>query len=166
VIVDLSVILRDEALPGRFWSKVTKGGKNDCWLWQAQRDALGYGRIKLRSGQPALAHRVSYVLANGNASGLVCHTCDNPSCVNPSHLFCGTPLDNIRDMDAKGRRICNAPRRVLKANDVKAIRDSNERPGVLANHYGVSRQTIRNVRSFRTWKTSPAHPMNNHEGGV
>lgn len=86
----------------RFWARVAKS--DGCWLWAGCRDSGGYGRLRWR-GATMLAHRVAYELATGtlDADACVCHTCDNPPCCNPAHLFPGTRADNNRDMAAKGR---------------------------------------------------------------
>ena len=95
-------------IPVRFWEKVRKGG--GCWLWTGNRHRRGYGILGLRrEGKrtiSAKAHRLSWEIHNGPipAGMVVCHHCDNPPCVNPSHLFLGTQVDNIRDMVAKGRQ--------------------------------------------------------------
>jgi hypothetical protein len=90
----------DEA---KFWAKVRKAA--GCWEWIADRTAKGYGRKRWGS-RVVLAHRLSWELANGPIpAGLsVCHHCDNPPCVRPSHLFLGTARENVRDMVQKGRR--------------------------------------------------------------
>lgn len=93
-------------LEERFWSKVRKG--RGCWEWQAAK-AHGYGVIGKggKGNGYVLAHRAAWVLAHGPIPRglLVCHRCDNPSCVRLSHLFLGTYSDNVRDMLRKGRRI-------------------------------------------------------------
>lgn len=86
----------------RFWSQVDKSG--NCWLWVGLKNVGGYGRIRV-DGQQTTAHRFSYELHYGPIPDgmLVCHKCDTPACVNPSHLFLGTNLDNIQDRTQKGR---------------------------------------------------------------
>jgi len=78
-----------------------------CWEWKRATNNIGYGMFRIKQGLMRTAHRVSYELFNGPIPNgmVVCHTCDNPKCVNPDHLWVGTMLDNIRDMDSKGRRV-------------------------------------------------------------
>lgn len=94
----------DERVAELFWTKVRKG--ESCWEWQASVNSSGYGWFRFGEKRtPTGAHRVAYVLANGPIpDGLqVLHRCDNPPCVNPTHLFLGTNGDNHADKLAKGR---------------------------------------------------------------
>lgn len=99
---------REEA----FWSKLNKDGPtishmdSPCWIWSSCKDMNGYGRFNINRTTIS-AHRASWILHNGPIPhGLfICHRCDNPSCVNPSHLFLGTHADNMRDMQSKGRGV-------------------------------------------------------------
>lgn len=89
---------RDELIK-QFFEKVDK--TDSCWLWLGAKDRKGYGFFKGKR-----AHRASYEMFNGPIaeSLLVCHTCDNPPCVNPEHLWLGTNHENILDSTKKGRR--------------------------------------------------------------
>jgi hypothetical protein len=86
----------------RFWQKVDKSG--GCWIWTGCKTPLGYGQACCAGGHRK-AHRVSFTISNGPIpDGLdVLHKCDNPSCVNPSHLEAGTHLQNMEQMKIRGR---------------------------------------------------------------
>ena len=93
-----------KSLAERFWAKVDRCGPKDCWLWTAAKMGIGYGAVwdgKILTG----AHRVSWRLHNGTIpkSKFILHKCDVPACVNPAHLYIGTPLDNMLDKVARGR---------------------------------------------------------------
>jgi HNH endonuclease len=96
---------RDET--AAFHARVDRsGGPDSCWPWLGSRFTTGYGEVWF-GHRNRLAHRVAYELANGpipSSSQAVCHTCDNPLCCNPAHLWLGTVVENIADMDRKGRR--------------------------------------------------------------
>lgn len=153
----------------RFWAKVSKSA--GCWEWTAATNASGYGvfgnqKDNAALGIPVLAHRVSWEWSFGSIpTGLfVCHRCDNRKCVNPTHLFLGTALDNNRDCLAKGRNsLVRAKgsrhgRAKLHETDVAEIRRriaEGESQKVIAESFGVNYRTISNIKTGVGW----AHVM-------
>lgn len=143
-------------LEKRFWSKVDKRGPDDCWPWVGTRLATGYGRLKA-GGRQLLASRLVLHLTGRSleAGEFACHHCDNPSCVNPAHLFVGTRSDNMLDMYAKGRRRqggSSNPRARLTPEQVHAIRSRTDSLHQLAREFGVRHTTIHAIRIGKSWK--------------
>jgi hypothetical protein len=140
-------------LDERFWAKVAIGSKGDCWEWKAAAAPRGYGRINVE-GRVRLAHRLAYELTHKvevPSDLCVCHRCDNPSCVNPSHLWLGTKAENNRDMGRKGRAVIPGlrgeqhPNARIPDGDIDAMRDLVSQGWVLADiarAYGVDRSYV------------------------
>lgn len=128
-----------------------------CWLWIGGVDTKGYGRVSSSNTTegPCLAHRASYELAHGPIPDgmFVCHKCDTPCCVNPSHLFLGTAKDNMQDMVRKGRKAPIPDQRGERAyaskltdSQARAILADQRRHRLIAADYGVSRSAIRHIK--------------------
>jgi hypothetical protein len=156
----------------RFWSKVQvcehgNACRDCCWLWQGScahsKLALPYGRFWPRPRQKIFAHRFMWTITIGAIPGgmVVLHNCpqgDNPSCVNPAHLFLGTHLMNMADMRAKGRAHKRKTQGASNRNthlcddDIYAIRCAID---ALVTRYGVSPSTIRSIAERRHWNHLP-----------
>lgn len=124
----------------RFWDKVNKTG--ECWVWTAGKNSHGYGAFKL-DGKTVGSHVVAYMITNGCPvpKGMeVCHTCDNPPCVRPDHLWLGTRRDNAQDAARKGRTSHGEKhhKSKLSDSDVQQIRKDDRSLSKIANDYGVS----------------------------
>ena len=132
----------------RFWQKVKK--TDGCWLWQGSTDTR-YGLIWV-DGRKQKAHRVAWILLRGPIpDGMhVLHTCDNPPCVNPSHLFLGTHSDNHKDSARKGKN----GHQKLSVDAVLAMRlDHQKGLGyiLLGRKYGVHPWTAQKIIKRRLW---------------
>ncbi len=144
----------------RFWSKVKRGHNEQCWEWTAYCKKSGYGMMRvgsLKDGsrRTEFAHRVSFEISHGPIpKGMhVCHRCDNPSCVNPSHLFLGTPAENHADCIQKRRHHFGEHHKNAKVTSeiVCAIRSSTDTQRELANRYGINQATVSVIKNYRAW---------------
>jgi len=143
----------------RFWSRVKK--TQGCWTWTGGKHRQGYGFFYFDSGSE-LAHRVSYLIEFKKfpKNKFVCHHCDNPSCVRPSHLFLGTQKDNIRDMVRKGRaadmvgeKNSNSILTYKKVIELKNLLKSKKFTyKELAKKFGISYGEVNNIVSGYCWK--------------
>lgn len=143
----------------RFWGKVDIRGPDECWEWTAHR-SKGYGYISA-DGTQRIASRIAYELEYGEIpDGLhVCHTCDNPSCCNPKHLWLGTPADNMRDRVQKGRsadqRGEKGPCAKLTEKDVLNIRilyAQGYAQKLIAQWHAVNHTTIHDIVHYKSWR--------------
>ena len=131
--------------------------KTGCIEYTGGRYPAGYGRIRVDGRTSDYTHRVAYRLSKGEIPNgmFVCHKCDNPSCINPEHLYLGTPLMNMQDRDAKGRGkwfIGEAnPSAKLTDADVVYIRTTNKISRIIAKEIGVSTSTVAGARIGRSW---------------
>ena len=166
--LDQSVLVRilqmKEIELKRFFDKIHRIEQQEsCWNWIARKNKQGYGQFRWK-GKVELAHRVSMMIHNGliEDGKQVLHRCDNPSCVNPKHLFLGTNADNVKDKMKKGRHRCG-PIRGEDRSDSKLnnlliyeIRKDLEE-GILsqikiAKKFEVSPMTISFIKHRKLWK--------------
>ncbi len=126
-----------------------------------------YGQFRPNRNDPVLntrlAHKLSWIFSFGEIpKGLqVLHTCDNPRCVNPLHLFLGTQNDNMKDMVKKGRHSRGSRNGMAKLNEdlVRSIYHDPRGRVELSQSYGVSLSVISNIKNRKVWK----HLWSNHE---
>lgn len=139
------------------WVPVTESG---CWLWVGSMAADGYGEYSAgrtdSKSRPPKAHRYSYVRAHGAIPDgqCVCHRCDVPLCVNPRHLFLGSPLVNNSDKVRKARHIYGRRVRTAKLTEdqVREIRSASGTIASIAQRYGITDANVSQIRLGRTWK--------------
>lgn len=159
-MTDKPKVLDWHRVAARFDKYVKKG--RGCWEWVGATNQDGYG-IVFYHGRCRKAHRVAMVLHTLGAFDIedamhVCHSCDNPSCVNPWHLFVGTNADNVADRDNKHRHHDvkgeRNPRARLTAADillVRALRRQGYLQKEISDITGVGRYAISDILTGRTW---------------
>lgn len=154
----------------RFFEKVHINTTSGCWDWTGAKFRHGYGAVKIKRKMKR-SHRVAFQWFRESieVGNCVCHECDNPSCVNPHHLFQGTVLDNNRDKMHKGRHYAHfgvdhwnskldersvfAIRKFLEKHPATNSQKSSSRGSVsfLSRWFGVSRCVIRRAAERSTW---------------
>lgn len=158
-----------ESIEAILWDQVDRK-PNGCWEWPHHKDKDGYGVIYADAQNPR-AHRAAFESAYGEypAELFVCHTCDNPPCCRPTHLFLGTAADNANDRNAKGRHFHGydahsyevRPRgersgmAVMTEGAVilmRAMYAQGIHQGTIAEAFGVSISAVNHCCSRRTWR--------------
>lgn len=140
----------------RFFSKIRKGAEDECWPWIAGKTGPGYGEFKLK-GKVYSSSRITYFLEFGEISeDLDClHSCDNPPCCNPFHLFLGSHKDNMDDKYSKGRggHLIGEmhPNSKLIESQVLEIRKSSLPRKDLAEKFNVSIWAVGDIVTGRRW---------------
>lgn len=141
----------------RFWPKVDVGDEDECWVWRGSVKETGYGLFQ-QDGEALRAHRVAYELVfEDPGEKHVLHHCDNPSCVNPGHLYLGTHQDNMQDMVQRdriprGERAGNAK---LTKDEVREIRQRYDEEDILqkelADEFDISTTNVSSIITGKWW---------------
>lgn len=142
----------------RFWAKVLVKDIDECWLWTGYiKNKYGYIGY---SGSYTYAHRLAWIIEHGDIpEGMfVCHTCDNPGCVNPAHLFLGTHSDNIKDMFDKGRGVNNTGEKngnarltVTQVLEIRQLATTGKSYRNIGNQYGISSAQVSRIVNKTSW---------------
>lgn len=157
------------SFPKRFFDKIIT--TQSCWIWNASKLKRGYGQIGRwrNNDRPILAHRASWILHFGEIPvGLqVLHNCpdgDNPSCVNPAHLWLGTANDNMKDAASKGRVVnirwknpmnnCHRKLDWEKVDKIRLWKSEGVRLSEIANRMNVTKACIESIVYRGAWKVT------------
>lgn len=143
------------------WARIDKSDTHDCWLWQGATNGSGRALFKDKSASREVFRRF---IGNITKDENVCHSCDNPRCVNPRHLWLGTQKENMRDCANKGRRSKNSRQKPgeqhslakLKDNDIRKIRNLYGRGCYsytdIAAIWNISPSQVGRIIKFQRWK--------------
>jgi hypothetical protein len=154
--------------PEVLWSKIDVKTEDECWNWKGYKNEDGYGRTWINDCG-YYAHRVIYDLVypniitlsapkNTDETGFILHTCDNPSCCNPKHLWVGNCSENIADKVKKGRSADfsgdkgpNCKLSMAQAQEIRQKRKDGISTKELANQYGVSLSSIKTLLAGKSY---------------
>jgi len=141
----------------RFWKKVKKA-RGGCWLWVGGRTLRGYGIFGVATQFVMLAHRAAWELSRSflRPGEQVHHSCDEPRCVNPDHLWTGSQKDNLADMKSKGRGLAgekhpNSKLTDAKIRQIRLLLSTGWKQWAVANRFRVSRVTVSRIGSRHLW---------------
>ena len=146
----------------RFWSKVDRSDPGECWIWRGRLTPRGYGDFRICHDGVAKtlrANRVAWEMEFGEIPGgmVICHTCDTPSCCNPSHFFIGTHAENQADKTRKGRQARGSGHGTSRLSEEQVLWIRNrigrgEKIRPLAREFGVSQRTVQRIHRGMTWR--------------
>lgn len=147
------------SIPRKAPSKPIEGyiDENNCWLCTSHKKDRGYPRLTVCYKQIPIT-RFLWKTFRGNIpeNMFVCHTCDNPACINLDHLFLGSPKDNMHDKVLKNRHVVlcgeQSPSSKLTSKQVLDIRNDKRSHHLIAKDYGVHRRTIGLIKNKQRWK--------------
>lgn len=156
----------DPVLIERFSTKWVKDEASGCHLWIGAKLPKGYGFMKLpRERRQIYAHRLAYLIHYGEIPDRmqVCHRCDNPSCVNPEHLFVGSSQDNHDDMKVKGRSTYGERNARAKLTDeqvaqIRMAAEAGESNEAIAERFGIHKATVSRIAVGSRWGKATRKP--------
>jgi len=138
-----------------FWKLVDRKGDDDCWVWRGWVGKDGYGRFYFQ-GAKRISHRLGFYLIHGKWAKDTCHSCDNPPCCNPNHLFDGTRQENMDDAARKGRMSSKLDSKgVLGILDL--IKKGKTRKSA-ASRFGVSEVCVDKIMDGTIWSHATGIP--------
>lgn len=143
--------LRCRPLEDRLWEK-TQRAENGCLIWIGTKQTEGYGLIRI-NGRLHATHRVAWELTHGEKipqGKIICHTCDNPSCIEPTHLYSGNDASNAADRESRGRVVKRLSEQ--KVRYIRAAVAAGRSTHSVAKELGIAQTTAYNITNGRSYK--------------